>query len=208
MPYGGICYDYGVYYLTALVSLLGPIDSVFGIVKNHKKIRTNSYPESPEFGKEYVYDNESQVDAILTTESGITGTFALNGDSVLIDLADFTIHGTKGILRLADANSFGGNVEYIANDLALITEGVHPTVLSPVSSLDYNVRGIGPAQMALAIRQGEKALTSKEMACHVLDTIEQIMKSSEKQSLRRIETTCERPNPLQNVNQFLYDTQN
>ena len=32
LPGGGICYDYGVYYLTALVELLGPVESLFSVV--------------------------------------------------------------------------------------------------------------------------------------------------------------------------------
>ena len=74
-PGGGICYDYGVYYLTALVSLLGPVESVFAKVGNHSRVRRNMIPDSPEFGQEYIYDNEAQVNAILTTKSGVTGLF-------------------------------------------------------------------------------------------------------------------------------------
>ena len=34
MPGGGICYDFGVYYLTAIVSLFGPVDRVVSSVRN------------------------------------------------------------------------------------------------------------------------------------------------------------------------------
>ena len=61
----GICYDYGVYYLTALVSLLGPAARVSAIVKNPKPVRVNIMPQSPEYGKEFSYPNESQVAAVL-----------------------------------------------------------------------------------------------------------------------------------------------
>lgn len=193
MPYGGIAYDYGVYYLTALVSLLGPMKKVYSIVSNYKKNRINSFPQSPDFGKEYVYDNESQVDAILTTESGITGTFALNGDSALFDMGYFTIHGTKGILELGNPNDFGGDVTYIPNDLSAFVTGVKPQKLEPVSPLSDNSRGIGPAEMALAIRNKGRNRASKELACHVLDIIEQMMESSKAESVREIETSCERP---------------
>ena len=193
MPYGGICYDYGVYYLTALVSLLGPMQQVFGVVKNRSRIRVNSLPQSPEYGQEYIYDNESQTDAILTTESGVTGTFALNGDSIPVDLGAFTIYGTKGVLRLGDANQFGGEIQLIPHDLRAIHEGVKPVTLEPVNDLNENARGIGPADMARAIREGGQARTSKELACHVLDIVEQIMKSSETGSVRMISTTCSRP---------------
>ncbi len=193
MPYGGICYDYGVYYLTALVSLLGPMQEVFGVVKNRSRVRVNSLPQSPEFGQEYIYDNESQTDAVLTTESGITGTFALNGDSIPVDLGDFTIHGTKGVLRLGDANQFGGEIRLISHDLRAFHEGIKPVSLKPVNDLTDDARGIGPADMARAIREGSHARTSMELAIHVLDIIEQIMKSSETGSVRTISTTCSRP---------------
>ena len=193
MPYGGIAYDYGVYYLTALVSLLGPMKKVYGVVSNHKKNRINSFPQSPDFGKEYIYDNESQVDAILTTESGITGTFALNGDSALFDMGYFTIHGTKGILELDNPNDFGGEVTYIPNDMSAFVTGVKPQKLESVSPLSDNSRGIGPAEMALAIRNKGKNRAGKELACHVLDIIEQMMESSKSEAVREIETSCERP---------------
>lgn len=193
MPGGGICYDYGVYYLTALISLLGPIDQVFAVAENRKKTRRNIFPESPEFGQEYEYDNESQVHAVLTLENGVSGTFALNGDSVLADLGNFTIYGTKGVLQLGDANQFGMKITYIPNDPVVLTEGIKEELLENVSELTENCRGIGPAEMAYAIQNGEKNRASKEMAYHVLDTVIQIMKSGETKSVQPVTSTCERP---------------
>ena len=85
VPGGGIGYDYGVYYLTALIDLLGPAKEVFASVKNLSRVRKNVYPKSPEYGQDFIYDNESQVYAVLTLENGVTGTFALNGDSVICE---------------------------------------------------------------------------------------------------------------------------
>ena len=48
MPGGGICYDYGVYYLTALVSILGSVRRACGIVRNPYPLRTNCNPSSPD----------------------------------------------------------------------------------------------------------------------------------------------------------------
>ncbi len=194
LPGGGICYDYGVYYLTVLCSLLGPMDEVYARVGNHARIRTNMIPESPEFGKEYVYDNESQVNAVLTTRSGITGTFSLNGDSAASDQAAFTIHGTKGILRLGDANQFGGTVSFMPNDYR------HPVWedLEPVSPLSENCRGIGAADLARCIREGGQPVASADMACHVLDVIEKTIESGRDGAAHRMETTCSRPAPFDN----------
>lgn len=199
LPGGGICYDYGVYYLTALCSLLGPMEKVYAQVGNHSRIRKNVFPGSPEFGREYVYDNESQVNAVLTTKSGIAGTFSLNGDSAAVDQAAFTIHGTKGILRLGDTNQFGGDVAFMPNDFN------HPEweILDAVSPLSENCRGIGAADLARCIRQGGQPVASAEMACHVLDIAEKIIQSGAGETVRMTETSFERPAPFDNWQQLM-----
>ena len=191
-PGGGICYDYGVYYLTALISLLGPIDSVFARVGNHLPVRKNCFPASPEFGQDFVYDNEAQVNALLTLKSGVVGNFSLNGDSAMEDQAYFTVQGTGGILQLCDANAFGGAVRFLKDEPG--NEAWR--TLEPVSALSDNCRGLGPAQMALCIREGGAHLVSKEMACHVLDVIEKIMESGRSGRMVSTETACDRPAPL------------
>ena len=190
-PGGGICYDYGVYYLTALVSLLGPMAEVYAKVGNHAKTRRNAVPVSPEFGQDYVYDNEAQVNAILTTKSGVTGTLSLNGDSAMQDQAYFTVQGTKGILQLGDANQFGGEARYLPNKPR---EAVWQT-LEPVSKLSDNCRGLGVADMAECIREGGRPRVSAEMPCHVLDIIEKIIESGKSGRVCTTETVCDRPRP-------------
>lgn len=204
VPGGGICFDYGVYYLTALVSLLGPIDKVFAIAKNRKKTRINIYPESPEYGKPFIYDNESQITAVIQMESGVTGNFGLNGDSNVKDLGEFLIYGTKGVLRLGDANLFGGKVTFIPNDHNMdhwdldISRG-----LEDISPISKNHRGIGPAEMAYAIKTGGKSRVSKEMSYHVLETVSKIMKSSETGKMEKVESTCRRPKPFDDWKEFM-----
>ena len=174
MPGGGICHDYGVYFLTALVRLLGSMDSVAAVVENRKPVRHNVVPTSPDFGKPFDSPNESQVSAILRTKSGVTGTFTLNGESLHADLCVFTIYGTEGILKLANPNLFGG-------DLVLVKMGSRSLEEEVVENdLPYadNCRGVGPAEMVDAIREGRPNKASKELAFHVLDIIEQIMHSS------------------------------
>lgn len=199
-PGGGICYDYGVYYLTALCSLLGPVRQVFARVGNHSRVRKNVIPTSPEFGQDYIYDNEAQVNAILTLHSGVVGTFSLNGDSAFYDQAYFTIHGTKGILQLGDANQFGGEIRFLPDDpRACVWE-----TLSPVSALSDNCRGLGPADLAWCIRQGGEHQVAKEMACHVLDIIEQIMHSGEAGLPCDTSTRCDHPAAFDNWEDLLY----
>ena len=156
-------------------------------------------PQSPEFGQDYVYDNESQVNAVLTTKTGIAGTFSLNGDSAAADQGVFTIHGTKGILRLGDANQFGGTVSFLPNDF------MHPEwkTLEPVSPLSDNCRGIGAADLARCIRERGKPTASAEMACHVLDIVEKIIESGNDGTAHITETSCSRPDPFDSWQQLM-----
>lgn len=199
LPGGGIGYDYGVYYLTALVSLLGPMEKVYAQVGNLQPVRKNVIPSSPEFGQDYAYDNEAQINAVLTAKSGVVGTFSLNGDSAMQDQAYFTIQGTKGILRLGDANQFGGEVCFLPND----PREAKWQVMEPVSALSDNCRGVGPANMAACIREGGRHLASGETARHVLDIVEQMIKSGETGLPVDIHTSCERPAPFDNWKDLL-----
>lgn len=192
LPGGGISYDYGVYYLTALVSLLGPVAEVAAVVENRKEIRRNMNPNSPEFGQEFRYDNEGQVTAIVRTKSRITGTFTLNGESIEADMAVFTLYGTEGVLKLTDPNGFGGSLKLVTSPGWKLQEEILE------NGLPYgdNCRGLGPSEMAAAIREGRPNRASKEMAYHVLDTICAMMESTKTRGFVAVESTCERPEPL------------
>ena len=198
-PYGGIGYDYGPYYLTALISLLGPMKKVYASVTNLEKERINSFPDSPDYQKPFLYENESQFHALLTTKSGITGTFSLNGDSAFDDEAYFTIHGTNGILLLTDANGFGGDVRFIPHAFPK----KEPLVLPPASPLHFNCRGIGPAEMARCIRDGGTPLVDAHMAMHVLEIIEKAVESSRLDLPCALSSTCEIVRPFTDAREFL-----
>ena len=191
---GGICYDYGVYYLTALVALLGPMARVSAVAGNRKEVRVNPVPGEADYGKGYPYPNESYVNAVLETKSGVSGCFSVNGDSVLNDRSYFLIYGTKGMLRLGDPNHFGGEVYYLPNNTC---EG-NTQMQRLACDLPFagNSRGVGPAEMADAILYGRKNRAAGEMAAHVLDVIEQIMASSEAGRMLPVNSCCTRPEPL------------
>ena len=195
MPGGGICFDYGVYYLTALVSLLCPMQRTAAIVQNNRPVRENRNFGSPECGQTFSYDNESQVSAVLQTESGISGVFSLNGDSVRRDRAVFLLYGTDGILKLTCPDEFGGEVVLLPNVTA---EQPQPAPVRLECAFDFaqDSRGVGPAEMAAAILEGRPNRASKEMAYHVLDTIEQIMQSSARREFLEIQSSCSRPAPM------------
>lgn len=197
LPGGGLAYDYGVYYLTAIVSLLGPVDSVYAKVLNRSVQRTNMIPQSPDFGKTFEYNNESQIYGVLTLENGVTGTISMNGDTCMQDLAYFYLYGTQGVLKLTCANDFGGTVEYIPSGFD--PSQTVPQPLESDSPLVRDNRGIGPAEMADAIEQKRPARTDAHMAYHVLDVIDAMMKSSDSNGPVAVSSTCARPEAFTDV---------
>ena len=195
-PGAGILYDYGVYYLTALVSLLGPVARVGGIAERPCPAHKNVLPESPAFGQPIQNPNESRVSAVLQLKSGVSGTLHIDGDSVHADQAFFAVYGSEGILYLTDPNQFGGTVRLLPNS-ADWGRPAAPTELWNFSAYGDNARGLGPAEMADAILAGRKNRAGKEMACHVLDVLSAILRGGERGCFADIASTCDRPAPME-----------
>ena len=93
----------------------------------------------------------------------------------MADQALFTLYGTEGILYLPDPNGFGGEVRLQPN-------WAHDKDPAPARALECpriasifprdNSRGLGPAEMAAAIRANRPCRASADMACHVLEVID------------------------------------
>ena len=190
LPGAGVLRDYQVYYLTAMISLLGPAKKVGAFVRAPYKKRVGKLPGSADFGKEYETPNESIVAAMLELENGIVGTIHQNHETMCHDRADFAIYGTKGILLLGDPNQFGQPVRLLQTDGF---DAPTPQILETTGAYSENSRGLGPAEMADAIWSGRKNRASKEQAYHVLDILECMEKSSERGMIVEIPSTCERP---------------
>ena len=191
-PGCGILYDYAVYYVTALVSLLGPVGRAAAITAAPYPEHRGIIEGKPDFGKTFASPNESQVSAILRMRSGVTGTLHIDADTVVSDEAYFTIYGTKGYLKLTDPNQFGGDVLFCPthNDRWAPLEY---RKLEPVSDLSDNCRGIGPQEMALAIREGRPNRANKEMAYHVLEVLSALLAGGKDGTFLEIQSTCQRP---------------
>lgn len=197
-PGGGVIQDYSVYYLTALVNLLGPVAKVNCYIKTPFPTRTNISERSPQFGETIESDNESQFYSVIELESGVTGTMSINADSALYDQTYFAIYGTKGILYLGCPDWFNGEVRFYENhyDFSKAAFPVRELVEIPYG-FNVDSRGVGAADMAWAIREGRDARASKERAYHVLDIQECMFKSHELNgAFVEVPSTCERSIPL------------
>lgn len=195
-PGAGILKDYSVYYITALVSLLGPVAQVAAYTRVLNNQRINILPSSPEYGQMIDTPNESITSAIIQFQSGITATLHIDGESNRQDRADMVIYGTKGILLLGNPNSFGNPIKLLTG--GPFTKPSENIELESVNIYSDNCRGLGPAEMATAILQNKPSRVNKELAYHVLEVICALEKSASDGIFVDVTSKCERPEPLRN----------
>ena len=195
LPRGGAGYDYAVYHLTALVSLLGPVRQAAAMVRAPYPTHIDLNPDYDTYGKPIPTPNESQLMAILHLESGAAGTIHFNHDSAMDDQAFFAIYGTGGILFLPDPNAFGGEVRFLPAGRSFEDHPKARVLPCPFGYAD-NSRGLGPADMASAILESRPHRAGAEMACHVLNVVDAIMESSARRAFVDVSSTCRRPEPM------------
>ena len=190
-----MAYDYSVYYFTALCALLGPVERVAAAVRAPYPTHTDIDPRSKTFGQSIDTPNESEISAVLTLRSGVSGTAHVNADSVIEDKHFFAIYGTKGILYLPDPNGFGGEVRLQPN-WAYDQPSAPARVLECPFGYQDNSRGVGPAELAWSIRAGRPARANADMACHVLEVIDGIIESGRTNAFVTIGSDFALPRPL------------
>lgn len=199
-PGGGPVFDIGPYYVTALVSLLGPVTSVSATGTIGRRVRTVSAPGSPHQGATIEVEVPTTVQALLRFRAGPQVSMSLSWDSRPTALPHIDLHGTHGRLVLPDPDFFGGSLEITdANRTAIISTGALP--LGKVNWPEQNpylanYRGIGLAEFAQAIEETRYHRASAEMAFHVLDVLTSVATSATTNEMRSVASTCERPLPV------------
>lgn len=186
---GGPMFDMGVYYLTAFVSLLGPIKRISGSARI-------SYPErtivsQPKAGEIIEVKVPTHIAGIMDFESGVVGSITTSFDAFGgTTLPPIEIYGSEGTLLVPDPNHFGGPVKIRKKGEQEFTE-------VPLShGFAQNSRGIGVADMAEAIINGGQHRANEKMAYHVLEAMHGFHDASESGTYYQMESTCEKPVPL------------
>ncbi|MBI5835276.1 MAG: Gfo/Idh/MocA family oxidoreductase [Armatimonadetes bacterium] len=174
----GPMFDLGVYYLTALVALLGPVTRVSG--------STASPRVSEHDPAEYEMPGLScgTLDFACGVRGVITATAASFGYQPRLEL-----WGSEANLTCPDPNMFGGPV-------VLQPRHKEPVTMPLSHGFDDNSRGLAIADMACAIRFGRPARAGADLIFHVLEVMDGIHRSSDEGRHVAIESTCERPAPL------------
>ena len=184
---GGPMFDMGPYYVTALVSLIGPIRRVTGSARITFPERTIT--SQPKNGTKINVDVPTHVAGVMDFANGAVGTLVTSFDVWSHRMPNIEIYGTEGSLGVPDPNSFGGPV-------LLRKPGDKDWNDIPLTHIyAENSRGLGVADMAYALRSGRPARASGELAYHVLDVMHAFHDAS--RDGRHVELTSGyRPAPL------------
>ena len=202
---GGPLYDMGPYYLSAIVSLLGPIESIASL--DAKAFDTRHVYVGPNAGTDIDSEIPTHYSAILRLVSGVVVNFNVSFDIYKSNLPMFEIYGDSGTLTYPDPNFGGGtpciyrkeqytDVIYQNTEEAMIRKNRFyelPEVFARVK--DYS-RGLGVLDLAKAIETNSSNRVNGNFIMHITEAIEGIMYSSKNGEFYKMITTCERPEPL------------
>lgn len=172
-PGAGALRDYLVYFITALVYLLGPASEVAAFSETPFPTRIGKFPQFSNYGQETPTPNESIVSAIVKLKNGVTGSIHENNESNIKEQCHFILYGTNGILYLGNPNNFGDPLTLFPADYQAEPE----TIISDLP-FSENSRGVGVAEMVSAITHDRTALTDARLARHVLEILEGMEKSA------------------------------
>jgi predicted dehydrogenase len=184
-PGGGPLLDMGPYYLTALITLLGPVRRVVGMASTPESTRTIG--SGPKAGTMFPVGVATHVTGVLEHTNGALSTLVLSFGVWAGQLPRIEIYGTDGSLSVPDPNNFEGTVS--------LFRPVDPqwTVVQPSGGYPGSARGYGVADMVQAITDGTPHRASGELAFHVLDIMESLLAAAETGVSVEIMSTCERP---------------
>ncbi len=197
-PGGALPYDVGIYYIGALIALLGPVRAVRGFGA-----------PAPRHQKELLFDAANPAEwtvpgtnvaaAALEFESGALVSLHFNGNAVGAETHAVQLFGTKASMLLGDPDTFGGEVRLVFPEGEPVrmpmTHGYNGVNALPEKSpFDfYGHRGVGAADLAWAIRKGRKNRLSKEYGLHCQEILQGIDEAARTGGTYALQSRCQVP---------------
>lgn len=180
----GPLFDMGPYYLTVLVTLLGPIARVagFGTVAARERL-------APSTGAQIEPAVPSHEVGVLEFAGGAVASLSVSFDAAASAAPPIEVHGSLGTLLLPDPNGGGGAVRSCLHDRRAWVEEPHVAA-------NVQTRCIGIEDMLRAIDERRPHRANGALALHVLDVMESLRSAMASRSVVQLRTTCERPEPL------------
>ncbi|MBD7917633.1 Gfo/Idh/MocA family oxidoreductase [Cellulomonas sp. Sa3CUA2] len=185
-PGGGPLLDMGPYYLTTLVHLLGPVTAVQGLATRPRTHRTIG--QGPRAGEQVPVGVATHVTALVEHASGAVTTLLMSFDAPASLARPIEVHGEEGSLLVPDPNRFDGEVRVHAR-------GDEWRTLPPSAGYRDAGRGVG---LVDAARSADRRTTraSADVALHVLDTMETVLRAADAGTRLEVASTCDVPPPV------------
>jgi predicted dehydrogenase len=187
-PGGGPLFDMGPYYLTTLVTLLGPVVRVSGAIGRSARVRTVA--TGPSAGAEIPVNIDTHVTAVLEHASGVSSSITVSFEVWGSRHPLIEVYGTLGTISVPDPNRFDGAVEVLTS----VDREWHEVPVS--AGFADSGRGYGLAELAHAIATNRPNRASGELAFHVLEIMDAIIRAGREHRVVELESTVERPEPV------------
>jgi predicted dehydrogenase len=196
-PGGGPVFDMGPYYLTMMVSLLGPVARVMAMATKGQDERLIT-ADGPFKNTTFKVGTPTNVLSLLEFRSGATVNFGASWDVFRHSNHPIELHGTEGSLRLPDPDTFGGTVSLSerGGDWQNFESEDEPYGARnwPFDAPDRaNYRMLGVADLVQALHDGRSPRASGDLALHVLEVMEAILASGESGQPVRIAASLAQP---------------
>jgi len=187
--------DMGPYYLTALVSLLGPVARV-AAVGSRPQTRRRIHA-GPDAGTGFDVEVPTTVHLLAAFEGGQQAQGQFSFDSALERHGVLEIHGTDGTIVLPDPNHFEGETRYV-KPLGVIRDDVRADQPWIDIAQEGAVvgRGLGLLDMVRAIAEDRPHAATGELGYHVLDILLSAEESAAGAGFVTVESTLAAPVPV------------
>ncbi len=162
--------DMGPYYLSTLVTLLGPIERIAGAARISFTERVAGHPTLK--GQKFGVTTPTYFSGVAEFTAGPIGTVTMTFDVWDHRMPRIEIYGSQGTLSVPDPNNFDGKIELWTPE----TKQWQEIALTHDGSL---LRGTGLADMAYAIENQRPLRASGELALHVLEAMLAFRKSAD-----------------------------
>jgi len=184
---GGPLFDMGPYYITSLVTMLGPVKSVSAIVATSFKERIIG--SQPFVGKKIKVNTPTHNSGVLEFANGAVATVTMSFDVWAHAAPRLEIYGTEGTIQCPDPNNFNG-------DVMLWTTKTKNWERILMTHNGDTGRGIGLADMANSIKNKKPHRASGELGLHVVEVMESFHASSKAGKRIAIKSKVKQPEAM------------
>lgn len=190
----GILMDMGPYYVTAMVTMLGPVKRAMAFT------RINPAPQLVEKDPNWREKAEvpSHVAGLLEFRDGVIANITVSYEVDGWYDIHFRVRGTEGTLHCPDPNMFAGTKDPATNGgvVRITSFGKDKEVIPVTGRLAEEGRGLGLLDMIQATHENRPHRVNDHVAVHVTEVMNALLESGQTGRSVELKTSMERPEPM------------